>query len=122
MDSVQAAHALKNRNGLRILDLSRACDPLAFEHECSAVCLVRRPIRKPNLIFGIEYIQKKNGWQVCGKTVLDIECKDAMTAAAYVAPMHDRDDDVRRVSVMRRIALRNGLRLTSRWNSLVHSR
>jgi hypothetical protein len=59
--------------------------------------------------------------QVCGKTVLDTDCKDGMVAAAYVAPMPDRDDEVRRVSVMRRIAIRNGCRLTSRWNTLVHT-
>lgn len=60
--------------------------------------------------------------QVCGQTVLDQESRDWTLAAAYVTPMSDREDEVKRISMMRRVAIRNGCRLTSRWNTLVHSR
>lgn len=40
IDSVQAAHALKGRNGLRLLDLSRPGDPCPIGQGCRMICLV----------------------------------------------------------------------------------
>lgn len=40
IDSVQAAHALKGRNGLRLLDLSRPGDPCPIGQGCKMICLV----------------------------------------------------------------------------------
>jgi hypothetical protein len=40
VDPVQAWHATNGRNGLRLLDLSRASDPRLSDHECRMLCLV----------------------------------------------------------------------------------
>lgn len=118
IDSVQALHALKHRNGLRLLDLTRPCDSRWFEHDCRMLCLVSQ------LFYFLIKNAELNGLlvQVCGQTVLDQESRDWTLAAAYVTPMSDREDEVKRISMMRRVAIRNGCRLTSRWNTLVHSR
>jgi hypothetical protein len=66
-------------------------------------------------------ITGQRGTQVCGGTVMDADSRDWQLATSYVTPMPDREDEPKRASVMRRVALRNGCRLTSRWNTFVHA-
>jgi hypothetical protein len=40
IDAVQAKHALKGRNGLRLLDLARPGDPCPIDQGCRMICLV----------------------------------------------------------------------------------
>ena len=117
LDSVQASHALKGRNGLRLLDLSRSCDPRAMDHhECRMLCLVFFASIRTETHLNFFCL-----FQVCGGTVMDTNSPDWELTVAFVKPMEDRDDEVKRMSVMRQASLRNRCRFTSRWNTFVHS-
>ena len=59
--------------------------------------------------------------QVCGSTVMDENSPDWSLVVAFVNPMQDKDDEVKRLSILRRAALRNHCRFTSRWNTFLHS-
>ena len=69
--------------------------------------------------------------QVCGEPVLYNDEPDFELCASYLLPLENKDDDLsfefyedqhKRVSVLKKIAARNGCRFTSRWNHLVHAK
>jgi len=124
---VQALHALKNRNGLRLFDLSRPCDLRWLEHDCKMLCLVS-PIFLDRFYFSERIDNFFLARQVCGKPVLNQASPDWTLAASYVASVSDptayddsEADRNKRAQVMCAVAARNSCRLTSRWNTLVHN-
>ena len=60
--------------------------------------------------------------QVCARPVLHSDDLDFDLAISYLRPLDSRDDEPKRMSVLRQIARRNGCRMTSRWNTFVHIR
>jgi hypothetical protein len=70
-----------------------------------------------------------DGYKVCGKPVIHKDDPDFDLASTHQAAFHRhnsvRDSDpgleLAHQSALRRVAARNGARLTSRWSSLVHA-
>ena len=60
--------------------------------------------------------------QVCGQTVLYNDERDFELCASYLNQLEFFEDESKRLSILRQVAARNGCRLTSRWNTLVHAR
>ena len=116
IDAVQAAHALKGRNGLRLLDLSRPGYPCVIDSGCRMLCLVIfvRVIKTPEKLTG--------DLQVCGSAVLTEDSRDWARIVCFAKSAEDKDDEHNRTSVLRQAALRNRCRMTSRWSTLVHER
>lgn len=116
IDAVQAAHALKGRNGLRLLDLSRPGDPCPIDSGCRMLCLVI-PVRLDNFLESMT-----RGSQVCGGAVMDEDSRDWSRIVCFAKPAEDKADEHQRASVLRQAALRNRCRMTSRWSTFVHER
>lgn len=98
LDKVQVFHALDKRNGLRLLDLSNHGKSEVCSAGCQMLCLV------------------------CAQPVLFSDEDDFDLAINHLCPSDFQEDEPRRQSVLRRIAIRKGLRLTSRWSTFVHAR
>ena len=59
---------------------------------------------------------------MCGDPVLYNDDLDFGLCVSYLNSNESFEDENKRLSVLRQVAIRNGCRFTSRWNTLVHAR